>query len=320
MPVYNCEKFLSRAIESILSQSYKDFELLIGDDCSSDDSVKIMHGYANDQRVKIILSDTNTQKIGIFNELLKLATGKYVALQDADDWSAIDRLEKQVDFLENNPSYIACGSQAIKVDEAGKYLYTTKDPISYDDILSNLDKSKAIATPATYMFSNEFLQSIGGYRPYFRGICGEDEDLLLRMVQHKICNLPDPLYFYRQTSSSLSLQYSNDPKRYLAFSFARELYSQRLKDGKDWIDMNDKASIEEFFSFHGDVSLIYERKQIMNLLLIKKYDLAVKKFGMIFRSNPFRGWNYVFLVAFVFMKLSPVHPIDVKNFLQRFIK
>ena len=110
MSVYNGEKYLVQAIDSILNQTYQNFEFIIIDDCSTDNSSHILQEYAQkDSRIKIIKKEKNIGIKGFIKNLnlgISLAKGKYIARMDADDISLPERFQKQVDFLENNDDYI----------------------------------------------------------------------------------------------------------------------------------------------------------------------------------------------------------------------
>lgn len=111
MPVYNAEKYVTEAIESILNQTFNDFEFIIIDDGSSDRSVEIIKGY-EDPRIRFIRHEENVNLVGTLNEGIGLSNGKYIARMDADDISDPQRLRKQVDFLENHPEVGATGTWA----------------------------------------------------------------------------------------------------------------------------------------------------------------------------------------------------------------
>lgn len=121
MSVYNSEKYLEDSIKSILNQSFKDFEFIIVNDCSNDNSLKIINKYKeNDVRIRLI---NNSKKINLANSLnkcLKVAKGKYIARMDADDISIKNRLEIQYNFMEENEDIFLCGGSAIVINEYGK--------------------------------------------------------------------------------------------------------------------------------------------------------------------------------------------------------
>ena len=109
MPVYNGSKYLKAAIDSILSQSFTDFEFLIINDGSTDDSVKIINSY-HDQRIKLIDNKINQGLVAVLNQGLKLAIGEYIARMDSDDFSTCNRLSQQVRFMDKHNDIGVLGS------------------------------------------------------------------------------------------------------------------------------------------------------------------------------------------------------------------
>ena len=103
MPNYNCEKFLPETIESVIGQTYTDWELLIADDCSTDGSVQVINRYAaQDSRIKLLMGETNQGGAAARNRALREATGKWIAFLDSDDLWLPDKLEKQLAFMTEN--------------------------------------------------------------------------------------------------------------------------------------------------------------------------------------------------------------------------
>jgi len=109
MPVYNAEKYVGEAIESILNQTFTDFEFLIIDDGSTDDSAEIIRSY-RDTRIRFVQNEENIKLIATLNKGINLSRGKYICRADADDINNLDRIERQVEFMERNPEYAACSS------------------------------------------------------------------------------------------------------------------------------------------------------------------------------------------------------------------
>lgn len=116
MPVYNAAPYLRQSIESILGQSYQDFEFLIIDDGSQDHSLQIIQQYS-DQRLKVYSNEQNLGIIPTLNKGFELAQGTYIARMDADDISDVDRFQKQIEFMENHPEIDLCGTWATQFDE-----------------------------------------------------------------------------------------------------------------------------------------------------------------------------------------------------------
>src|SRR5690606_17712108 len=118
LPVYNAEKYVKEAIESVLNQTYKHVEFLIINDGSTDTSKEIILQF-DDPRIRYIENEQNIQLIKTLNKGIDLAKGKYIARMDADDRCSIHRFQKQIDFLERNPSYVLCGTWATIIDSNG---------------------------------------------------------------------------------------------------------------------------------------------------------------------------------------------------------
>lgn len=202
MPVYNAGKYLSLAIKSILNQTFSDFEFLMCDDCSSDDSNKIMQDFASlDRRIKILKNEQNSGVAVTLNHLLAAATSPLIARMDADDIADPERLAKQYAFMQDNPDIDIAGGQIEIIDEygetTGKRLYLTDCGKIKADILCR----NPLAHPTIIMRSS-VIKSIGGYND----ICGcEDYDLYLRAVEKgfKLTNMPDILLHYRISSGQV---------------------------------------------------------------------------------------------------------------------
>ena len=109
MPVYNCELYIKEAIDSILNQSFSDFEFIIIDDASSDSTVSIIKAY-DDPRIQLIVKQQNSGYTNSLNYGLSIAKGEYIARMDGDDISFSERFEKQIAFLDKNPDVVLCGT------------------------------------------------------------------------------------------------------------------------------------------------------------------------------------------------------------------
>lgn len=192
---YNCEKYIKECIESILSQTFKDLEIIICDDASTDNTSEVLNEYSDDSRIRIIRNEKNMFAATARNRCIKIAKGKYVAIQDADDYSALDRLEKQVKFLEENSKYDFVGTGIHQFNDAGIWAtgIKVKEPIKEDFLF---------ATPfahATLLIRKEVLLKINGYRISKETKRVEDYDMIMRMYAKGYIgyNLEEPLYYYR---------------------------------------------------------------------------------------------------------------------------
>lgn len=192
MAEYNTKKEqLKQSIESILNQTYKNFELIIIDDCSNEENIKLIESYKDD-RIRLIRNEKNLGLAASLNKGIELATTNYIIRMDTDDIAKIDRIEKQVRFAENNPQYSIIGGRANFFDDKGIY-YTT--PKSGEIYKSDLIKGTPFIHP-TMLINKEHIQKIGGYPLYRR--C-QDYAMAMNMYAngYKGCIMEDILIDYR---------------------------------------------------------------------------------------------------------------------------
>ena len=206
MPVYNGEKYLAEAIESILAQTFSDFELIIVDDGSTDGSGEIIRSYEKrDKRIRVIQHESNLGVSVARNTGIAAAAGEYVAFTDCDDVSLPRRLEKQTAFLNANPRIGAVGVAANIVTEDLQPLRTYNVPTNSSFIAFNLVNRGANMIFAAMLTRREYLEASGGYRSDFKIL--EDNELFTRMIWKtgiRYANIPEILYLYRQHGASLS--------------------------------------------------------------------------------------------------------------------
>jgi len=195
MPVYNGEKFLKEAIDSILNQSFKDFEFLIINDGSTDRSKKIILSY-QDQRIIFFENKKNLGVAKTLNRGLKLAKGKYIARMDADDISLPDRLKKQNEFMEKNHQVAVCGTWVKLFGNKSHENEFWKSPGDFESIKSLALFYSPVYHP-TVLIRNETLKKYNlSYNPSFT--YAEDYELWVRIMEKtKVVNLQEVLLFHR---------------------------------------------------------------------------------------------------------------------------
>lgn len=233
MSVYNEEKHLDESINSILNQTFLNFEYILINDASTDGSLSIIEKYRDhDKRITLIDNIANLGLTKSLNLGLRKARGKYIARIDADDIALPRRLEIQHDFLEKNPNVFLVGSGAYNVDENGTVTTTMKPVTDSEDIKKELLDHNCLYHP-TIMFKNEgFL-----YREKF--IYAQDYDLYLVLISSgkELANIFEPLVKYRMSPNAIS--WSMKPKQKYFELKAREFYIQRLRHGMDEYEQFD---------------------------------------------------------------------------------
>ncbi len=199
MPVYNAERYLAEAVESILNQTLGDFEFLIVDDGSTDGSLRILERYASrDPRIRLT-SRPNTGYLVALHEMLAVARGEFLARMDADDIALPERFERQVEYFRSHPEVVVLGTRILVIDHDGDPLEERCRAQTHEEIdMAHLVPSSAspgICHPAL-MMRTETLRRVGGYRAEYYP--SEDGDLFLRLAEiGRLANLPDVHLKYR---------------------------------------------------------------------------------------------------------------------------
>lgn len=203
MACYNSQRFLVLALESILKQNFFDFEFLIVNDASIDQSPQILRQYATkDQRLKII---TNSENLGLtksLNKALALAKGKYIARMDDDDISLPSRFQKQFQFMEQNKDVALCGTMGFIINEKGERVGQKNLAVSPRAIKKKLLFNNQLLH-SSWFLRRAILDEVGFYDESFKK--AQDYEFILRLAQnHKIENLPEHLIEWRRRPGSLS--------------------------------------------------------------------------------------------------------------------
>jgi len=247
MPAYNAERYIKESIDSILIQTYRNFELLIADDCSLDNTLSIINAYT-DKRVIVIKNDVNIGYLRTVNKLLNFVNGDYIAFQDADDVSHPRRIELQVKKLVAEPTWGLCGTNFEVIDSKSniiRFQNVEDDPSKLSKLIL---KDNPFQKPSI-IFRKEVYDTVGMYREEFLQLknISEDYDWLLRVSEkYKMSNLNDtePLYKYRVLPTSMSKNIKSI-EQLLGHKVAQYLASQRRTIGKDDLQNNDLGSVRK---------------------------------------------------------------------------
>jgi len=218
MPVYNGGKYLKEAIESILSQTLVDFEFVIIDDGSSDNSVQIVESYS-DERIRLIKNNhqglVKSLNIGIEN-----SGSEYIVRMDSDDVAVPERLEKLFNYMENNPGVAVCGSWANIINETGEKVGEMKYPLIENKVIKKYNLLHCPFIHPTVIFRRDIIKRLGGYKNFKHA---EDYELWTRVLNKNLGhNLPEKLIDYRIHSNqvtkkvNLKMRFSGIVVRFLA--------------------------------------------------------------------------------------------------------
>jgi glycosyltransferase involved in cell wall biosynthesis len=204
MPVYNGGDYLKSAIKSILDQTYRDFEFLIINDCSTDNSLDTIRSF-NDPRILVHTNEVNMGQTKSLNVGLRLARGKYVVINDADDLSLPQRIEKQLDFIQKHPEYPVVGTSCFIIDRFGKIKRIFRRPTDSREILLQI-LSDTPLTHGSVIMEKDVILSQGGYNEDFR-IC-QDYELWSSLIRrgYRVANIPDMMVMIRTYADSISFK------------------------------------------------------------------------------------------------------------------
>lgn len=284
MPVYNGEKYLNAAIESVLNQTYKNFELFIINDGSIDSTKLILDSYS-DSRIKIIDNVTNKGLIYSLNKGIELSTGKYIARMDADDISLPERFDKQITFLESNLSISILATSLILIDQLDReigYWDEDRHNVSETKIKETLPIINCIGHPTVMMRRNDVHEI--GYKNVFKN--NEDWGLWLHILSQnkRIAKLPEILLKYRihPSSTTVSTNKLGVEKKIIQFKYKYlkyKLINFNLKN-TDWVVLKSFVKESIKYALQKTIPSVYNRfivlKNLNKISLLTQY-FKVKK-------------------------------------------
>lgn len=230
MPVYNCEATLPAALASIRTQTFRDWELLVIDDGSTDATVAVaLAASTGDGRIRVMADGRRRRLAARLNECLELGRGRFFARMDGDDVSYPERLEHQVRFLQENPTVDLVGANMLIFSGAGQVVGTRRFPTDHAQICARPSRGFPVAHP-TYMGQMTWFRQ---HRYDERVLRAQDTDLLLRSFAHSTFgNLPEILVGYRE--DSISLRKLVVAKRWFMDSLVRFYVGQGRIDRALW--------------------------------------------------------------------------------------
>ncbi len=197
MPFYNCEHYLTEAIESILDQTFSDFEFIIINDASTDSSDAIVQTYIEkDKRIVYIKNTENKGIVHNLNHWIDIAQGTYIARMDGDDICTLTRLEKQISAFTSDKNLDIVGTFMQMISSSGDYVWDIVKPTSSEDITHNAFLYQTM-NHGTILCKRSVLLALKWYREAYRWC--EDTDLFMRMFfsWYRGVNIPEYLYMYR---------------------------------------------------------------------------------------------------------------------------
>ncbi|HUD30142.1 MAG TPA: glycosyltransferase [Novosphingobium sp.] len=284
MSVYNGERFLAPAIESVLAQDFADFEFLILDDGSTDGSAAIIRHYAEtDSRIRPTLRE-NRGLVASLNEMIELARAPIVARMDADDICLPNRFSRQIAFLADHPDYGVVGTWTEDIDAAGQpyHLSGKEHPETHEAFLLAIENGWPLLCHPAAMFRRDVVRSVGGYHGAFRHC--EDYDLWLRLAGvTRLASIPERLLRYRHYDSQVSSRHATEQQIGAAISYLA--YRERAEGRTDPTEALDcLPAIDQLDALFGREGVSrWVRARVAPALLYSRTSLRDEGFDLLGR-------------------------------------
>jgi glycosyltransferase involved in cell wall biosynthesis len=308
MPAYNAEKYIAESVNSILAQTYKNFELLIADDCSTDRTKEILSSL-NDSRISFYPNESNQGYLKTCNKLFSLCKGELVTFQDADDISVADRIEKQVtEFLKDTELGI-CTTNSVMIDSDRRKIMSRKWTIDYEKFRTDADY-QALLCGATIMLKNDLLKEIGLYHEYFNRLGGEDYEWFFRAVcKGKGAHINDELYSYRIHNSAVKVN-NVSPRTIFIHDIIHEIRKNFILNKKYLLDGKHDAELkvlEEKLEneFRNEPSKVF-RIKANGAIALKQYENFAKLSWAAVKTEPGNMKNYSAFFASIYNRMKGV--------------
>lgn len=254
MSVFNGERWLKDSITSVLNQSFFDFEFIIVDDGSTDDTANIIRGFQYEDDRIIVLTKANTGLAESLNYGIEHARGDWIARLDADDVCDPDRLHQQYEIAVSNPSLVFIGTDLLHIDEGGSVLKRHQYPTTHRALKENLLAVKPFVAHSSAFYRTEAVRSLGGYRPRLKR--AQDWDLWLRLVDvGSFTSINQPLIHLRKHQDQIS-HFESGRRQIIDCRVALISFWLRRNGLPDPVSENDMI----FREFHNWVAVRLEQK------------------------------------------------------------
>ena len=270
MTCYNAASTIHQSVNSIIGQTFTNWELVVVDNCSTDDSLTVVKNL-NDDRIKIIALDKNHGRTPALAIALDHARAEFVAILDADDISSQDRLQQQFDFLTSNKNIVAIGSWYRNIDQHGNLINEVKTPTTSVDVIRQMASDNPIVNSSA-MFRAESARAVGGYNQKY--LYAQDFALWLALAHvGEFAILPKFLTDIRRVTSSLSLTSSNS---LILTADNYELYRQA--QNLSGLTLLDKLNGKRTVGLYG---LLYAWRSLQARKVIRAFGLLIQNFWAI---------------------------------------
>ena len=298
MPAFNAALYIVEAVDSLLNQTFKDFELWIIDDGSVDNTRQIMESFS-DSRIKKFYFEQNRGRVLLINEMVKKVTTEFFTVTDADDISHPQRLQLQIDLLKKDADLMMCGTSYAAMDDKGFLFRELRLLTDYKEVYGQMQSHCQFLGATTVMRSTLITSFPAFYRLYFKDNIA-DADLASRIVDcFKAVNLSAPLYYYRMLKTSLTRK-SVTVRSLNLYQAVAFLSAERRSTGIDSLMKNEPEAVDKFLikiskEYDVDPSFVFRHAAFTHLYW-KVTDEAWRNAFLAWRTNPFHAKNYFLLI------------------------
>ena len=298
IPVFNSGNYLNQSINSILNQSYQNFEIIICDDGSNDNSRSIIESF-RDSRIKVYHNDENIGVLKTRNKLFEYCTGQYIAFQDADDLSHSERFIVQLNAFIRDPDLMLCGTNFSYINKKSNVFFNQDVIETHLEIKNQLLEKNMFQFPSL-MVDSRVLEEVGGFREEFKqlGNISDDYDWILRISEKfKVGNVNhnETLYYYRSIPGSLTRSRFG-ASRLIGHKIAQYLAKQRAETGTDDLMLNRIKNLSSFKSkllkpYISDPSLVF-RELAASFMFNRLFLQAIMNSLQAIKKSPLAFVNY----------------------------
>ncbi|MBU2915200.1 glycosyltransferase family 2 protein [Reichenbachiella agariperforans] len=294
LPAYNAAPYIKEAIDSLLNQTYENFELLIADDASTDSTRAIIDSY-KDSRVKTFHNSVNLKKPRTVQNLFENCTGAIITIHDADDISHPTRFEEIIPIFKKRTDIYMCGHEIERVTEKGTPLGLFRKKATDSGKIIEMMRRDNTDGDASVFIRREVLEQLGViYRPYFQN--NMDYDLALRIIEnYKTTNLQKSLYYYRNVPNSISKGIPTYHKL-ITQQVTQHLAKERESGKKDALEREDLAFIKDLERKFSQPYLLdktlHLRKMAEFFMYVKMNKSAINYMYLAIRQEPLKFSNW----------------------------
>jgi len=274
MPAYNAEVYIKEAITSILNQTYPHFELLICDDGSTDKTIEIIEDF-KDPRIFLFKNEINLGNLKTTNFLFSKCKGDFITIQDADDYSHLNRFEFLLNAFKEDPSLGMVGSNYSAISFNGEELFCGNLPLANDEISAISNKEVIPMLYASVMVKKSVFDAVKPFPVFFNRKGYADFDWMSRIQEKtKVKNLKVVLYVYRKHPFSFTSKKSNVKFKDTYHELIVQMHSRRLASQEDCFESNNLVQIRKMISniyLRRAIQKYWDKKEEANVLFYKSF-------------------------------------------------